>query len=152
MRHRHAERAGQGERQFWLRPLAYGSPQWRWPAVAQELVGLTTLDAVAAALDLDGLDFIKADIEGWEMALLRGGERTLRRFRSISVMELLSQHLARADNRVEDAFGFLAGLGDTAFELKLDGESVPTAGPREANSGCSRAATRHPPSAKFPLL
>jgi FkbM family methyltransferase len=108
-----------------------GSPQQRWPAVAQELVGLTTLDAVAAALDLDRLDFIKADIEGWEMALLRGGERTLRRFRPILVMELLSQHLARADHRVEDAFGFLAGLGYTAFELKLDGELVRTGGPRD---------------------
>ena len=63
------------------------------------------------------------------MALLRGGERTLRRFRPILVMELLSQHLARADHRVEDAFGFFAGLGYTAFELKLDGELVRTGEP-----------------------
>ena len=108
-----------------------GSPQQRWSAVAQELVGLTTLDAVAGALDLDRLDFIKADVEGWEVALLRGGKQTLRRFRPILVIELLSQHLARAGDRVDDAFAFLSELGYTAFDLTLDGELVPVAEPRD---------------------
>jgi hypothetical protein len=36
----------------------------RWDAIAQELVALTTLDAVVAVRGLDRLDFIKADIEG----------------------------------------------------------------------------------------
>jgi FkbM family methyltransferase len=108
-----------------------GRPQERWTTVAQELVGLTTLDVVAAALDLDRLDFIKADVEGWELALLRGGEQTLRRFRPILVIELLSQHLARADHRVDEAFAFLAELGYAAFDLTLDGELVPAAGPRD---------------------
>ena len=108
-----------------------GRPHDRWSAVAQELVGLTTLDAVAAALDLDRLDLIKADIEGSELALLRGGEQTLRRFRPILVIELVSAHLARAENRVEDAFGFLSGLGYTAFDLTAEGELVPAPGPRD---------------------
>jgi FkbM family methyltransferase len=108
-----------------------GNPQQRWSAVAQELVGLTTLDAVAAALDLDRLDFIKADVEGWELALLRGGEQTLGRFRPVLVLELLSQHLARAGNSVDDAFAFLTELGYDAFDLMLDGELVPVTGPRD---------------------
>lgn len=108
-----------------------GRPQQRWAAVAQELVGLATLDAVAAGLGLDRLDFVKADVEGWELSLLRGGEQTLRRFRPILVIELLTQHLARADNRVEDAFAFLADLGYAAFDLTLEGELVPAAGPRD---------------------
>lgn len=108
-----------------------GPPQERWPVVAQELVALTTLDAVAAALDLDRLDFVKADIEGSEFALLRGGEATLRRFRPVLVIELLGRHLARADDRVGDAFAFLEGLGYTAYDLTRDGELVPAAGPRD---------------------
>ncbi len=52
-----------------------GAPQNRWPAIAQELVGLTTIDTVAAALALDRLDLIKADIEGWELSLLRGARK-----------------------------------------------------------------------------
>jgi FkbM family methyltransferase len=108
-----------------------GRPQERWPAVAQELVALTTLDAVAAALRLDRLDFVKADIEGWELALLRGGEATLRRFRPALLLELLSPHLARAGDRIDDAFALLARLGYTAFELTPGYQLVPAAGPRD---------------------
>lgn len=108
-----------------------GPPQERWPVVAQELVALTTLDAVAAALDLHRLDFLKADIEGSEFALLRGGEQTLRRFRPTLVMELLNPHLARAHDRVADAFAFLLGLGYTAFDLMPGGRLAPAKGPRD---------------------
>ena len=50
-----------------------GTPGNRWDTLAQELVALTTPDAVVAALRLDRFDFIKADIEGWEVRLLHGG-------------------------------------------------------------------------------
>jgi FkbM family methyltransferase len=113
-----------------------GRPHDRWNAVAQELVGVATLDAIAAALDLDRLDLIKADIEGSEFALLRGGEQTLRRFRPILVIELVGAHLARADDRVEDAFAFLAGLGYTAFDLTAAGELVPAPSPRDGEFWC----------------
>lgn len=108
-----------------------GPPQERWSDIAQELVALTTLDAVAAALDLDRLDLVKADVEGWELALLRGGALTLERFRPVLVIELLSQHLARANDCVADAFAFLAGLGYTAFDLTPTGDLVPATGPRD---------------------
>jgi FkbM family methyltransferase len=108
-----------------------GRPQERWDAVAQELVAVTTLDAVSTALGLNRLDFIKADIEGWECALLRGGEASLRRFRPVLVVELLGQHLARAGDRVDDAFAFLGGLGYTAFALTADNALVPLDAPRD---------------------
>jgi FkbM family methyltransferase len=105
-----------------------GEPQARWDLVAQEIVTTATLDTVAEALRLERLDFVKADIEGWEFSLLRGGEATLRRFRPVLVLELLSQHLARAGHRVDDAFAFLAGLGYTAFELTPKNEIVRAVG------------------------
>ncbi len=104
-----------------------GTPQERWPAVAQELVAVTTIDTVAAALDLDRIDLIKADIEGWELSLLRGAENTLRRFRPHMLIELSAPHLARAGDRLDDAFAFLSGLGYTAFELAPGGGLVPVA-------------------------
>jgi FkbM family methyltransferase len=108
-----------------------GQPQERWDLVAQEAVAVTTLDTVAAALRLERLDFVKADIEGSEVALLRGGEETLRRFRPVLVLELLNQYLSRAGDRVEEAFGFLTALGYTAFALTPKNEMVPAAGPRD---------------------
>jgi len=97
----------------------------RWDAIAQELVALTTLDTVVAVLGLDRLDFIKADIEGWELRLLHGGHDALRRFRPRLMLELAEDHLARAGDRLDDTFAFLEGLGYAAFELAPGQELVP---------------------------
>jgi FkbM family methyltransferase len=110
-----------------------GAPQDRWPVVAQELVGLTTIDTVATALALDRLDLIKADIEGWELSLLRGAENTLRRFRPRLLIELSETHLARAGETLDRAFAFLAGLGYAAFELEPKGNLVPVGAPRDGD-------------------
>ena len=86
---------------------------------------MTTLDAVVAALGLDRLDFIKADIEGWELRLLHGDQDSLRRFRPHLMLELATGHLARAGDRLDDAFAFLEELGYAAFVLAAGGEMVP---------------------------
>jgi len=54
----------------------------------EEVVTLTTLDAFAADVGLTRLDLIKADVEGWELRALRGGEATLRRFRPALFIEV----------------------------------------------------------------
>jgi len=102
-----------------------GTPQDRWREVAEEFVALSTLDAVVAALGLARVDFIKADIEGWELRLLHGGADTLRRFRPHLMLELTSDHLARAGDRLDEAFAFLEELGYAAFELAPGGALVP---------------------------
>jgi FkbM family methyltransferase len=122
---------GRGSLGFGLAHL--GVAEDRWQKVAQELVALTTLDAVVAALDLDRVDFIKADIEGWELRLLHGSADTLRRFRPRLMLELTEDHLARAGDRLDDAFGFLGELGYAAFELVLGGELVPVTSRRDGD-------------------
>jgi FkbM family methyltransferase len=122
---------GRGSLGFGLAHL--GAPEKRWDTVAQELVALTTLDAVVAALGLARLDFIKADVEGWELRLLHGGADTLRRFCPRLMLELTSDHLARAGDRLDDAFAFLGELGYAAFELGPGGELVPVTGTRDGD-------------------
>jgi FkbM family methyltransferase len=91
-----------------------GTPGVAGRAVDQE-VATTTLDAFAAARGLERLDFIKADIEGWEMRALAGGEATLRRFRPALYLEVDGACLARAGDTPEALFAWLAGLGYRAF-------------------------------------
>ncbi|HTV46723.1 MAG TPA: FkbM family methyltransferase [Stellaceae bacterium] len=110
-----------------------GSPADRWHRVAAELVALTTIDAVVATLGLGRVDFIKADIEGWELSLLRGAEGTLRRFRPGLLIELSQAHLDRAGDRLGDAFGFLEGLGYAAFKLAPGGALVPVTAPHDGD-------------------
>ena len=116
---------GRGSFGFGLAHL--GAAEDRWHKVAQELVALTTLDAVVAALGLDRVDFIKADIEGWELRLLHGSADTLRRFRPRLMLELTEEHLARAGDRLDDAFAFLNGLDYAALEFAPGRGLIPVA-------------------------
>jgi FkbM family methyltransferase len=106
-----------------------GTPQGRWRRVMQEIVPITTLDAAAEALALDRLDFIKADIEGWEFRLLCGAENTLRRFRPRLLIELSETHLARAGDRLATVLAFLARLGYVGFRLEPGGRMAALAAP-----------------------
>lgn len=104
-----------GSRGFGLSHL--GAPEARWERVAQELVGQATIDAVAERLGLTRLDFIKADIEGWEVQMLRGARDSLQRFRPRLLLELAGAQLARAGDRISDAFALLGEHGYRGFVM-----------------------------------
>ena len=110
-----------------------GAPQERWPSVAQEVVAVITIDRVAAALALDRVDLIKADIEGWELSLLRGAVQM--RFGQLDQQARAKslQRVCRAGETLDAAFAFLAGLGYGAFELAPGGSLVPVATPRDGD-------------------
>ena len=110
-----------------------GKPLAHWPAVAQEIVALATIDEVVKTLGLDRLDFIKADIEGWELRLLRGAVGTLERFRPRLLLELSGAHLARAGDRLQDVFAFLAALDYRAFHFEPPAGLMPIAVPTDGD-------------------
>src|SRR5215217_112876 len=97
------------------------------PTVAQT-VRLTTLDVFARDKALTRVDFIKADIEGWELHALRGGEETLRRFRPVLYMEVSDAQLRRAGDSAEAMFDWLEQRGYRAF-------TVPNLKPRSEFTG-----------------
>jgi FkbM family methyltransferase len=99
----------------------FGRPEARWPRIARELVAQTTIDDLAAALALERLDFIKADIEGAELRMLEGARGSLARFRPRLFLELVEGHLARAGDTLEAAFAFLSAAGYRTFSLGADG-------------------------------
>jgi FkbM family methyltransferase len=78
-------------------------------------VVLTTLDTFADERGLERLDFIKADIEGWELRALMGGEATLRRFSPALYLEVDTVLLARAGDTPAELFAWLSSLGYQGF-------------------------------------
>ncbi|HUZ71735.1 MAG TPA: FkbM family methyltransferase [Stellaceae bacterium] len=76
-----------------------------------ETVAVSTLDEVVAALGLDRLDFVKADIEGFELRLILGGRGALARFRPALLLELDDAHLARTGTSLGAAWSALTALG-----------------------------------------
>ena len=74
-------------------------------------VRLITLDSFVAERGLTRLDFIKADVEGWELQALRGAGATLATFRPALYLEVDHDCLARAGSTPEDLWALLAPLG-----------------------------------------
>jgi len=75
-------------------------------------VVVTTLDAELARLGLPRVDFIKIDVEGYELAALRGAKHTLTANPDIVVQtEIVPAHAARYGFAVAELTAFLASLG-----------------------------------------
>lgn len=58
-------------------------------------VTVATLDATVRAAGIDRVDLIKIDVEGYELAVLRGAEWTLGLFRPALLLEIEHRHLDR---------------------------------------------------------
>lgn len=74
-------------------------------------VNVATVDGLAAAGCFDRVDFIKADVEGAEPAVLAGAEETLKRDRPTLLIEIETRHLAKYGDRADELVDLLAGFG-----------------------------------------
>jgi FkbM family methyltransferase len=83
----------------------------------QNIVPTTTLDEFYAQNQLKRLDFIKADIEGWELRMLKGGQKCLLTYRPTLMVEVSQQHLTRAGDSVESFWKFMNDLKYQPFIL-----------------------------------
>ncbi len=86
------------------------------PAVNQT-VSLVTLDDFVRVRNFERLDFIKADVEGWELHVLRGAGATLRRFLPALMLEVDDAFLMRAGDSAPTLFEWLAEIGYRGFQL-----------------------------------
>jgi FkbM family methyltransferase len=79
--------------------------------VADDVVPVVTLDLLAARMGLGRLDFLKADIEGFELRMIEGGAATLKALRPVLLLELVDSHLRRAGDSLGAAWSRLSELG-----------------------------------------
>jgi FkbM family methyltransferase len=85
--------------------------------VLDDLAGVEQIPVRTKRLDdygLHAVGFIKIDVEGHELAVLRGGEETFRRCAPTLLVELEDRHHPHA---VAEATSFLRGLGYLGFFL-----------------------------------
>ena len=67
----------------------------------------TTLDSYVERENLQKVDFIKLDVDGYECQVLRGARKTLERFRPVILSELAPYVLAEAGESVEELVSIL---------------------------------------------
>jgi FkbM family methyltransferase len=105
-------------------------------ASATEPVRLTTLDAFARERAFVRLDFVKADIEGWEMRLVLGAAECIARFRPALMIEIVAEHLGRAGNTPAEMWSFFAARQYRAWRIEpraVGLELVPAARPGDGD-------------------
>ncbi len=122
-----SDAAGQAELAMPLKAsgsLGYGLSHFGVEAarpVVRESVDLMTLDGYVGEAGLDRVDLIKADIEGWEARLIKGASVTIARHRPAIVLELVRDHLARAESEPGEIWAALGAAGYTASVWRADG-------------------------------
>jgi FkbM family methyltransferase len=113
-----------------------------------EAVPLVTLDALVEAQGIRRIDVIKLDIEGAELAALRGAVALLKRDHPILLFEVMEESLQTQGTSAAELLNFVRGLGYALYEFSPEtGSPVPLEGsePQSVNViAMQRGARRFP--------
>jgi FkbM family methyltransferase len=80
-------------------------------SIASEEVLLNTLDAFVGEAEVRRVDLVKIDVEGAELAVLRGSAATLTRFKPHLIIEVQEDTARAAGYRAVDILSFLKPMG-----------------------------------------
>jgi FkbM family methyltransferase len=117
----HLAPATSGDSRGWVDGAGPGEPMNGLARVA-----VTTVDAEVARLGLTRVDFIKIDVEGFELAALRGAVRTLAGNANLVVQtEIVPAHAARYRFDVADLAAFFQEHGYTPYACDAEGAMHP---------------------------
>ncbi len=86
-----------------------------------ENIDIRTLDSFIAEQNIDRVDFIKIDIEGWEMRALEGGRTTISKHRPVLMLEMVDRFLGRAGDSSQKLWDYLKSYGYDLYRFDENG-------------------------------
>lgn len=107
---------------FYSNEIAFGtgslSPVFTKDA---EVVSSTTIDLFLTSKNIEHIDIIKIDVEGYELQVFKGGSKLLNREKSPTILfEFVDWAEERANNKAGDAQLFLMNAGYKLYRLDKD--------------------------------
>jgi FkbM family methyltransferase len=96
-------------------------------------VEVQTLDGLCEKVGMTRLDFVKIDVEGGEMHILRGGEQAIEKFRPAMLIEIEARHQERYQYSPDAVAGWLTGRGYTMHVWQNQWQKVTTVGAHARN-------------------
>lgn len=102
--------------------------------VQTEKVKINTIDIFVRHQALSRLDLIKADIEGWEQRMVIGGEKSIRKYMPVIMIEMVEHHLKRAGDSLDGFWSLLESWGYKPY-LCATGEGARLERIEQARSG-----------------
>lgn len=74
-------------------------------------VDVQTLDGLCESAGMTRLDFIKIDVEGGELPILKGGQQSIEKFQPAMLIEIEARHLTRYQYSPDDIASWLTDRG-----------------------------------------
>lgn len=74
-----------------------------------------TIDNFIYNNNISHIDFIKIDTEGWEYFILKGGEKCLRKFKPVLIIEFNEENMKQCNVQKENILSFLKNLNYKTF-------------------------------------
>lgn len=98
-------------------------------------INLKKLDDVWPSLNLQRLDFMKIDVEGAEMMVVKGAQKTIARYKPLIMMEINNGTYTSAGYSIDDIQGFFTDLGYSLHTItKKGGLKMPATIPDFCNA------------------
>ena len=85
------------------------------PKAKQTICHVNALDTFISAQGLDQLDFIKCDVEGAELSVIKGGLNTIKKFLPILFIELFEKWTLQFNYHPDDVIHLLKTIGYKCF-------------------------------------
>jgi FkbM family methyltransferase len=86
-------------------------------SVAAGDIELTTLDEFCSSSNITRIDLVKIDVEGAELAVLKGGLTSIARFQPFLIVEVQTETAQDAGYKSEDIISLLKSMGYTFFVI-----------------------------------
>jgi len=105
------------EDEFYLKKIRVDGSYTGGDVMTKELCQVTTVDSFIDENHIEGVDFIKIEVEGNEKFVLYGANDTLERFHPFCYCELLRKHSRRFGYHPNEVISYMKELGYNTFTL-----------------------------------